>query len=153
MLQIGDAAPDFDAPTNGGETIRLKDLRGKKVVLYFYPKDNTPGCTTEACDFRDAHLAFEDQDAVVLGVSPDGVRSHDRFADKFSLPFRLAADEDHKIAEAYGVWREKSLYGRKYMGVVRSTFVIDKKGKIAAVWEKVKVKEHAAKVLAALTGV
>lgn len=150
MLQIGDAAPDFDAPRNGGETIRLKDLRGKKVVLYFYPKDNTPGCTTEACDFRDSHTAFADQNAVVLGISPDGVRSHDKFVDKFSLPFSLVVDEDHKIAEAYGVWQKKSMYGRKYMGIVRSTFVIDEKGKIAAAWKKVKVKGHAAEVLGAV---
>lgn len=147
MIKIGAAAPDFSAPTDGGGSIRLKDLRGKKVVLYFYPKDDTPGCTTESCDFRDAHAQFEAKDAVILGVSPDSVKSHDKFKQKFDLPFALISDEDHKIAEAYGVWQEKSLYGRKYMGIVRSTFVIDEKGKIAAIYDKVKVAGHAADVL------
>ena len=147
MIRIGDAAPDFTAPTDGGGSVRLKNLRGKKVVLYFYPKDNTPGCTTESCDFRDAHAEFGAHDAVVLGVSPDSVKSHDNFKQKFDLPFTLISDEDHKIAEAYGVWQEKSMYGRKYMGIVRSTFVIDEKGKVAAIYDKVKVKGHAAEVL------
>lgn len=147
MIRVGDAAPDFTAPTDGGGSVRLKDLRGKKVVLYFYPKDNTPGCTTESCDFRDAHAEFGEHDAVVLGVSPDSVKSHDNFKQKFDLPFTLISDEDHKIAEAYGVWQEKSMYGRKYMGIVRSTFVIDEKGKIAAIYDKVKVKGHVAEVL------
>jgi peroxiredoxin Q/BCP len=147
MIRIGAAAPDFSAPTDGGGAIRLKDLRGKTVVLYFYPKDNTPGCTTESCDFRDAHAQFEAKDAVILGVSPDSVKSHDKFKQKFDLPFALISDEDHKIAEAYGVWQEKSMYGRKYMGIVRSTFVIDAKGKIAAIYDKVKVNGHALDVL------
>lgn len=147
MMQIGATAPDFTAPTDGEGSVRLKDLRGKKVVLYFYPKDNTPGCTTESCDFRDAHAEFGANDAVVLGVSPDSVKSHDKFKEKFELPFALISDEDHKIAEAYGVWQEKSMYGRKYMGIVRSTFVIDEKGKIAAIYDKVKVKGHVADVL------
>lgn len=147
MIQIGAAAPDFTAPTDGGGTVRLKDLRGKKVVLYFYPKDNTPGCTTESCDFRDAQSKFDAKDAVILGVSPDSVKSHDKFKQKFDLPFALISDEDHKIAAAYGVWQEKSMYGRKYMGIVRSTFVIDEKGKIAAIYDKVKVKGHVADVL------
>ena len=146
-LKIGDAAPDFTAPTDGGGSVRLKDLRGKQVVLYFYPKDNTPGCTTESCDFRDAHAKFEAKDAVILGVSPDSVKSHDKFKQKFELPFALISDEDHKIAEAYGVWQEKSMYGRKYMGIQRSTFVIDEKGKIAAIYDKVKVNGHVADVL------
>jgi peroxiredoxin Q/BCP len=147
MIQIGSAAPDFSAPADGGGTVRLKDLRGKKVVLYFYPKDNTPGCTTESCEFRDAQAKFEAKDAVILGVSPDSVKSHDKFKQKFELPFTLISDEDHKIAEAYGVWQEKSMYGRKYMGIQRSTFVIDEKGKIAAIYDKVKVNGHAAEVL------
>ena len=147
MIKIGATAPDFTAPTDGGGTVRLKDLRGKKVVLYFYPKDNTPGCTTESCDFRDAQAKFEAKDAVILGVSPDSVKSHDKFKEKFDLPFTLISDEDHKIAEAYGVWQEKSMYGRKYMGIVRSTFIIDEKGKIAAIYDKVKVNGHAAEVL------
>ena len=147
MIKIGATAPDFTAPTDGGGTVRLKDLRGKKVVLYFYPKDNTPGCTTESCDFRDAQAKFEAKDAVILGVSPDSVKSHDKFKEKFDLPFTLISDEDHKIAEAYGVWQEKSMYGRKYMGIQRSTFVIDEKGKIAAIYDKVKVTGHVADVL------
>lgn len=147
MIKIGAAAPDFTAPADGGASIRLKDLRGKKVVLYFYPKDNTPGCTTESCDFRDAYAQFQAKDAVILGVSPDSVKSHDKFKQKFDLPFALISDEDHKIAEAYGVWQEKSMYGRKYMGIVRSTFVIDEKGKIAAIYDKVKVNGHALDVL------
>ena len=146
MIKIGATAPDFTAPTDGGGTVRLKDLRGKKVVLYFYPKDNTPGCTTESCDFRDAQAKFEAKDAVILGVSPDSVKSHDKFKEKFDLPFTLISDEDHKIAEAYGVWQEKSMYGRKYMGIQRSTFVIDEKGKIAAIYDKVKVTGHVADV-------
>ena len=147
MMKIGATAPDFSAPTDGGGSIRLKDLRGKKVVLYFYPKDNTPGCTAESCDFRDAQAKFEAKDAVILGVSPDSVKSHDKFKQKFDLPFTLISDEDHKIAEAYGVWQEKSMYGRKYMGIQRSTFVIDEKGKIAAIYDKVKVNGHVAEVL------
>ncbi len=147
MLNVGDKAPDFKAATDGGETISLKALMGKKVVLYFYPKDNTPGCTTEACDFRDSYAKFNSANAVVLGVSPDSAKSHDKFKAKFDLPFPLLSDEDHSIAEAYGVWQEKSMYGRKYMGVVRSTFIIDENGKIAQIYAKVKVKGHAADVL------
>ena len=150
MLRTGDKAPDFTATTDGGETVKLKDLRGKKVVLYFYPKDNTPGCTQEACDFRDSIARFRRKGVVVLGVSPDSVGSHEKFKAKFDLPFALLADEDREIAEAYGVWREKSMYGRKYMGIVRSTFVIDEKGKIAKVHEKVKVKGHVDQLLGTL---
>jgi thioredoxin-dependent peroxiredoxin len=146
-IKIGAMAPDFTAPTDGGGSVRLKDLRGRKVVLYFYPKDNTPGCTTESCDFRDAHAKFEAKGAVVLGISPDSGRSHDRFKEKFDLPFTLISDEDHQIAEAYGAWQEKSMYGRKYMGIQRSTFLIDEKGKIAAIYDKVKVDGHVADVL------
>lgn len=150
MLKVGDKAPDFTAPVDGGETLSLKDLKGQRVVLYFYPKDNTPGCTTEACDFRDFQPQLEAKNVVTLGVSPDSVKSHDKFKAKHELPFRLIADEDHAIAEAYGVWQEKSMYGKKYMGIVRSTFVIDEKGKIAEVHEKVKVKGHVADLLGRL---
>ncbi len=150
MLKVGDPAPDFTAETDGGGTIALKDLRGKNVVLYFYPKDNTPGCTLEACAFRDAEPEFSAKGAVVLGVSPDSVKSHDKFKARFTLPFRLISDPDHVLAEAYGAWREKSLFGRKYMGIVRSTFVIDAEGKVAEVYDKVKVKGHAAALLANL---
>ncbi len=150
MLEVGDTAPDFTAAADGGGTVALKDLRGKKVVLYFYPKDNTPGCTIEACGFRDAAPEFSAKGAVVLGVSPDSVKSHDRFKARFRLPFRLLSDPDHAIAEAYGVWREKSLFGRKYMGMVRSTFVIDAEGKVAEVHDKVKVKGHVAALQANL---
>src|SRR5690606_28142232 len=138
ILEVGAVAPDFTAPTDGGGSVHLQELRGRKVVLYFYPKDNTPGCTTESCDFRDAYAAFEEKNAVVLGISPDGVKSHNNFKGKFHLPFTLISDEDHAIAEAYGVWQEKSMYGRKYMGIQRSTFVIDEEGKITAVYDKVK---------------
>ncbi len=150
MPKHGDKAPEFTATTDGGETIKLKDLRGKRVVLYFYPKDDTPGCTQEACDFRDSITTFRRRGVVVLGVSPDSVKSHEKFKAKFDLPFPLLADEDHAIAEAYGVWQEKSMYGRKYMGIVRSTFVIDEKGKIAKVHEKVKVKGHVNQLLGAV---
>ena len=150
MLKQGDKAPDFTATTDGGETVKLKDFRGKKVVLYFYPKDNTPGCTQEACDFRDSMTRFRRKGVVVLGVSPDSVKSHEKFKAKFDLPFPLLADEDHGMAEAYGVWQEKSMYGRKYMGIVRSTFEIDEKGKIAEVHQKVKVKGHVDQLLGAV---
>lgn len=150
MLKTGDKAPDFKALTDAGDTVNLKDFRGKKVILYFYPKDNTPGCTQEACDFRDSMARFRKKDTVVLGVSPDGVASHQKFKTKFELPFPLLVDEDHKIAEAYGVWAEKSMYGRKFMGIVRSTFVIDEKGRIAEVYGKVKVKGHVDELLGKL---
>ena len=146
-LNVGAKAPDFDLPTYSDARLSLKELRGKNVVLYFYPKDSTPGCTTEACDFRDSYAKFAGANTVILGVSPDSVKSHDKFKAKFELPFPLLADEDHSIAEAYGVWQEKSMYGRKYMGIVRSTFIIDEKGKVAEVYERVKVKGHAAAVL------
>ncbi len=130
-LQIGDPAPDFTATTDADQTVKLSDYRGKRVVLYFYPKDDTPGCTTQACNFRDNYLEIEEKNAVVLGVSPDNVKSHQKFKTKFDLPFTLLADEDHAIAEAYGVWGEKSMYGKTYMGIIRSQFVIDENGKIA----------------------
>lgn len=142
MVKVGNKAPEFTGVTDTGETIKLKDLRGKTVVLYFYPKDNTPGCTTESCDFRDSFAAFQKKNALILGVSPDSVKSHTKFKEKFELPFPLIADEDHSIAEKYGVWKEKSMYGRKYMGIERSTFVIGGDGKVAEIYRKVKVKGH-----------
>jgi len=129
-LQVGDMAPDFETVTETGKKVKLSDYRGKRVVLYFYPKDDTPGCTTQACNFRDAYADIQAHNAVVLGVSPDDVESHKKFSSKFSLPFPLLVDEDHAIAEAYGVWAEKTNYGKKYMGIVRSHFVIDENGKI-----------------------
>jgi thioredoxin-dependent peroxiredoxin len=147
MLKAGDKAPEFQTLSDAGNKVSLKDFRGKKVILYFYPKDDTPGCTQEACDFRDAMAGFDKKGAVVLGVSPDGVASHQKFKAKFALPFPLLADEDHKIAEAYGAWGEKSMYGRKYMGIIRSTFLIDEKGKIAEAFEKVKVGGHVDELL------
>jgi peroxiredoxin Q/BCP len=150
MLKEGAKAPAFSLPADDGSTVALKDLKGKQVVLYFYPKDDTSGCTVEACEFRDAWASVKKKGAVVLGVSPDGVASHGKFRKKFTLPFPLLADEDHAVAEAYGVWGEKSMYGRKYFGILRTTFVIDEAGRVAKVFEKVKPKGHAAEVLAAL---
>ncbi len=150
MLKEGDKAPDFTAKDDSGNKIALKDFRGKKVVLYFYPKDNTSGCTKEACNFRDNMGRVKRKDAVVLGVSPDGEKSHTKFKEKFDLNFPLIVDEDKKIVNAYGVWQEKSLYGRKFMGVVRTTFIIDEKGKISKIFSKVKVEGHVDQVLEAL---
>ncbi|MDX6468337.1 MAG: thioredoxin-dependent peroxiredoxin [Gaiellaceae bacterium] len=150
MIDEGQPAPDFELPTDSGETIKLSDLRGKPVVLYFYPKDNTPGCTTQACGIRDAYGEFERAGAVVLGVSPDDERSHVKFKDKYELPFTLLADTEHSVAEQYGVWGEKSFAGKKYMGVSRSTFVIDADGTVKRVLRDVKPKEHADDVLEAL---
>jgi thioredoxin-dependent peroxiredoxin len=150
MLKEGAKAPAFSLPSDDGGTVALEDLKGKKVVLYFYPKDDTSGCTAEACEFRDSWAAVKKKGAVVLGVSPDGVKSHGKFREKYDLPFPLLADEDHAVAEAYGAWGEKSMYGRKYFGILRTTFVIDEAGRVAKVFEKVKPKGHAAEVLAAL---
>jgi peroxiredoxin Q/BCP len=149
-LQEGDAAPNFSAAASGGGTVSLADLRGKNVILYFYPKDDTPGCTKEACSFRDHFAAFRKKGAVVLGVSPDSVKKHDKFVEKFKLPFPLLADEDKKIVNDYGVWGEKMFMGRKYMGTFRVTFLIGPDGKIKKIWPDVKPDEHAAEVLAAL---
>lgn len=149
-LKEGDKAPDFSTLTNGGGTLSLADLKGKSVILYFYPRDDTPGCTKEACAFRDHFAAFKKKGAVVLGVSIDPVKSHDKFVEKFKLPFTLLADEDKQIVEAYGVWGQKSFMGRKYMGIHRVTFLIGPDGRIRKIWPKVKPEEHAAEVLAAL---
>ncbi len=151
-LKAGDAAPDFEAANDQGETVRLADFRGRKVVLYFYPKDDTPGCTTQACGFRDGYPRISDRNAVVLGVSADSAKSHQRFKSKYGLPFPLLVDTDHKIAEAYDVWREKSMYGRSYMGILRSHFVIDERGRIVEARYNVKAPESARLSLAALGG-
>lgn len=149
-LKKGDPAPDFEAKDDSGQTVRLADLRGKRVILYFYPKDNTPGCTTQACGFRDNYSMFGSKNAVVYGVSPDGAKSHVNFRSKFDLPFPLLVDSDHRICEAYDVWQEKKMMGRKYMGVVRSHFVIDEQGQLADVQYNVKAPESPVKALAAL---
>lgn len=149
-LNAGDAAPDFEALTDTGDRIRLSDFRGRKVILYFYPKDDTSGCTAQACGFRDDYPTVTEKNAVVLGVSPDGLKSHQKFKTKYQLPFTLIVDEDHRIAEAYGTWGEKSMYGRKYFGIVRSHFVIDEQGRIADVQYDVKAKESPRKALAAI---
>ena len=148
-VEVGDKAPDFNLPSDGGGKISLKALRGKKIVLYFYPKDDTPGCTTEACAFRDSLPDFSKVKATIIGVSKDDVKSHDRFKKKYDLPFPLLSDEDGKLVKAFGVWVEKSMYGRKYMGIDRSTFLIDEKGVVRGVWRKVKVNGHAEEVLEA----
>lgn len=146
---VGKKAPDFTMPTDGGGRVSLKDLKGQTVILYFYPKDQTPGCTTEACDFRDNMAAFNKAAATVIGVSRDSVKSHDNFKKKQGLTFTLGSDEDGKVCEAYGTWIEKSMYGRKYMGIERATFLIDGKGVLRREWRGVKVKGHVAEVLAA----
>lgn len=146
MVQEKEQAPDFTVKTDEGKDLKLSGLRGKPVVLYFYPKDDTPGCTIEACELRDAFPRFKKSDAVILGVSPDDVASHQKFKKKFELPFTLLADTDHQIAERYGVWVEKSMYGKTYWGVQRATFVIDPKGTVAKVFPKVKPEGHAAEV-------
>ena len=149
-LEIGDKAPAFTLPTDGGGKISLAALKGKPAILYFYPKDDTPGCTTEACDFRDALPNFAKVKATVIGISRDTAASHDKFKKKHKLNFILASDVDGKACEAYGTWVEKSMYGRKYMGIERATFLVDGKGVIREVWHKVKVKGHVEAVLAAL---
>jgi peroxiredoxin Q/BCP len=150
VIEEGQPAPDFELPSDSGDTVALSSLRGKPVVLYFYPKDDTPGCTTQACGIRDAYGEFERAGAVVLGVSPDDERSHGKFRDKYELPFTLLADTDHEVAERYGVWGEKTYMGRTYMGINRSTFVIDGDGMVTKVFPQVKPATHADDVLAAL---
>ena len=149
-LKEGDAAPSISLDTDSGEHFHLSSLKGKNVVLYFYPKADTPGCTKEACEFRDTSKKFSKANTVIVGVSPDPTKAQAKFKDKFDLPFTLLADVDHKAAEDYGVWKEKSMYGKKYMGVERTTFVIDPDGKITKVFPKVKVDGHAEEVLAAI---
>ena len=149
-LKEGDKAPAFSVATNGGGRVSLADFKGQPVILYFYPKDDTPGCTKEACAFRDHFADFKKKGAVVLGVSTDAVKSHDKFVEKFKLPFTLLADEDKKIVEAYGVWGEKTFMGRKYLGTHRVTFLIGADGRIKKIWPTVKPEEHAEEVLAAL---
>lgn len=151
MVKEGATAPAFKTTAETGETVSLKDLRGQKVVLYFYPKDDTPGCTKEACSFRDAFSKFKKRDIKILGVSPDNEKSHQKFITKYKLPFTLLADADHSIADAYGVWGEKKFMGRTYMGIHRTTFLIDEKGKIKKIFEKVKPEDHADEVLEAFS--
>ena len=146
----GKKAPAFTVDTDGGGKISQKDLKGKPVILYFYPKDDTPGCTTEACGFRDALPDFGKLDATIIGVSKDSVARHDKFKAKYELPFTLASDEDGSVCEKYGTWIEKSMYGRKYMGIDRATFLIDAGGTVRRIWRKVKVKGHVEEVLAAV---
>ncbi|MFN8491686.1 MAG: thioredoxin-dependent thiol peroxidase [Caldilineaceae bacterium] len=150
-LKVGDGAPDFTTTTDQNQMVKLSDYRGKRVVLYFYPKDDTPGCTTQACGFRDHYGEIEEKNAVVLGVSPDSAKSHQKFKTKFNLPFTLLVDEDHTIAEAYRVWGEKSMYGKKYMGIIRSHFVIDETGTLVDVQYNISPKDstpEALKILA-----
>jgi peroxiredoxin Q/BCP len=149
-IEAGAKAPDFTLPASDGGQLKLSALRGRPVVLYFYPKDDTPGCTREACAFRDQKSALAKLSASVLGISADSVASHEKFRDKFKLNFPLLSDADHKVAEKYGAWREKNMYGKKSMGIQRSTFLIDAEGKVAKVWKKVQVDGHDAEVLAAL---
>ncbi|MDT3696536.1 MAG: thioredoxin-dependent thiol peroxidase [Ignavibacterium sp.] len=150
MLEVGAKAPEFSLLNQDGKKISLKDSLGKKVVLYFYPKDNTPGCTKEACSFRDNFTRFNKIDAAILGVSPDPVKSHKKFAEKYKLNFDLLADDEKKVVQLYGVWKEKSMFGRKYMGVERTTFIIDENGRIKNIFKKVKVIGHAKEVIEAL---
>ena len=152
MTEVGKKAPDFTLNDQDGKAVKLSGLKGKKVILYFYPKDDTPGCTKEACGFRDHAGDFDAADTVVLGVSPDDEASHRKFIAKFDLPFRLLADTDHTVCEAYGVWKEKNMYGKKYMGVERSTFVIDAKGILVAEHRKVKVDGHVEAMLETVQG-
>ncbi|WP_243291542.1 thioredoxin-dependent thiol peroxidase [Bacillus sp. FJAT-47783] len=147
MLEVGQLAPDFELLADNGEKVKLSDFRGKYVVIYFYPKDMTPGCTTEACDFRDHYESFSDLDAVILGVSPDPQERHKKFKEKHDLPFLLLVDEDHKVAEDYGVWKLKKNFGKEYMGIERSTFIINKEGELVKEWRKVRVKGHVEEAL------
>lgn len=147
-MNIGDQAPDFTLPTNGGGNITLSALKGKQIILYFYPKDDTPGCTKEAQGFKDIYKDLQAKGVEVIGISKDTVKKHDKFVEKYDLPFPLGSDEEGSVCEAYGTWVEKSMYGRKYMGIDRATFLIDAEGKIKALWRKVKVSGHVDAVLA-----
>lgn len=151
MIEVGRKAPAFTLPSSEGGTVSLSDFPGKKVVLYFYPKDNTPGCTVEACDFRDSFTHIQAAGAVVLGISADSIASHEKFRDRFALPFPLLSDESHAMMEAYGVWKERKNYGRTYMGIERTTVLVDGEGIVRRIWPKVTVKGHVDAVLAALT--
>lgn len=146
-LKVGDNAPNFSLRDQNGNSVSLDSFLGKKVIVFFYPKDDTPGCTVEACNFRDDFEMYEEKNAVLLGISKDGEESHKKFISKFDLPFRLLCDEDHAVAEAYGAWGEKSMYGRKYIGIIRSTVVVDADGKVEKVFEKVKPKDHSKELL------
>jgi peroxiredoxin Q/BCP len=147
VLKVGDKAPDFTLPSSDGTKVSLSDFEGKKVILYFYPKDDTPGCTKEACSFRDDMDAFKRKKAIVLGVSADDLKSHQNFAQRYSLPFPLLSDMEKKVVSAYGVWKQKNLYGREFMGIERTTFIIDERGRIAHVFPKVKVDGHSKDIL------
>jgi peroxiredoxin Q/BCP len=153
MIEVGKKAPDFSLLNQDGKKVKLSDFSNKNIVLYFYPKDNTSGCTAEACNFRDVFPNLSKLDAVVIGISPDSVDSHKKFAEKYNLTFNLLADTDKKVVEKYGVWKEKSMYGKKYMGVERTTYIIGKDGKVKKVFEKVKVPNHHTEVLEALKSV
>lgn len=146
-VEVGKQAPNFTLKNQNNENVSLADFQGKNIVLYFYPKDMTPGCTTQACDFRDAYESFSDLDAVILGVSPDPIERHQTFIDKYELPFHLLADEDHKVAEAYDVWKLKKNFGREYYGIERSTFIIDPSGQVIKDYRKVRVKDHVQEAL------
>lgn len=146
MMEVGEAAPEFTLESTEGGRVSLSNFKGKNIVLYFYPKDMTPGCTTEACDFRDQNDLFGKLNTVVVGISPDPVEKHRKFMEKHDLPFTLLADTDHKVAALFGAWQKKKTFGREYMGIVRSTFLIDKEGQVAKVWPKVKVKGHVEEV-------
>lgn len=150
MLKIGDKAPDFSLLSDSGKTISLKSLKGHKIILYFYPKDNTSGCTKEACDFKDSIKTFENKETVIIGISRDSIESHKSFKTKFNLPFTLLSDEAGQMVKDYGVWKEKSMYGKKYMGIERTTFLIDEKTKIKYIWNKVKVPGHVQDIISKL---
>lgn len=146
-IEVGKPVPNFEVSASNGEKVQLSDFKGQNVVLYFYPKDMTPGCTTQACDFRDKHESFGNLNTVILGVSPDPLDRHNKFVDKHNLPFLLLVDEDHNVAEDYGVWKLKKNFGKEYMGIERSTFIIDTEGNLVKEWRKVRVKEHVEEAL------
>jgi peroxiredoxin Q/BCP len=153
MLQVGLAVPDFELPATNGGTVTLKQFRGRKVVLYFYPKDLTPACTQQSCDFRDANATFEETNTIILGISTNDLKTHYRFIEKYQLPFPLLADPEHQVCELFGVWQEKKLYGKTYMGIVRSTFLIDEAGDLIQEWRNIRVKGHVEAVKQALLAI